>query len=880
NILWGQKGNFLDVPTDCPQRDERLGWTGDAQAFIRTACYNMDVQTFFIKWLKDVSADQLPNGGVPFVVPDALRDQGVSAGWGDVALIGPWTIYLTYGNKKILADQYESMKKYVEYIRKIAGESYIWKNGSVFGDWLFYKPALYSHAEPDGYTNNDLIATAFFAYSTSILKNTAAVLGNTADVTEYTALLAKIKAAFNKEYVTPAGRIFSDSQTGYVLALMFDLLPEDKRPAAAALLVKDISNRGTHLSTGFLGTPYLCHVLSRFGYTDVAYKLLLQETYPSWLYPVKMGATTIWERWNGMRTDSTFEDPGMNSFNHYAYGAIGDWMYRTVAGLDTEEDQPGYKKIKIQPHIGGNFSYTNASLNTSYGKLSSNWKLDNGKILMDAEIPANTTATVFIPTGNVASVTENGKPLSYHKDIKVVGSGKEYVSNEVVLHVSKTPNIRQTDAAKKMHDNDDELLHEGEDLDKKVNDNMVLRLETDKKEVYVGEPVVAGFKLYSRLRSSSRLTKNPSFNGFSVIDLQPPDVTASGSGKLNGKDFNVYTVRKVLLYPLQSGTFTIEELELENQVQFIQPGPPEDPDDLFSLLNPGYESTISKLATLTSEPVDIVVKPLPTRNKPSNFTGAVGKYKITSHLAQNNFQADEEGRLIVEISGQGNLQLVNAPPIQWPSGIEAFDPSVKDTMDTKVLPVSGKKTFEYVFSATRPGSYEIPAVTFSYFDAEAGRYVNTESDAMMITVSPSQKAIDKASVQKAETKRDSNNFIWFLIPGAIGAIALLFFIFRNLRREQKIIEPKDEQVGAPKQTSLVSESPLERSSQLCSEGDSKKFYPVLNHEFKSWLMAKFCLQVNEASLDHLRECMDEANVQNKLVLEVQDLLREIEWQLY
>ncbi len=427
NIQWGQKGNFLDVPTDCPQRDERLGWTGDAQAFIRTACYNMNVNSFFIKWLKDVTADQLPNGGVPFVIPDVLRDKGVSAGWGDVALIAPWTIYLTYGNKRILEDQYQSMKNYVEYIRKIAGDSYIWKNGSVFGDWLFYKPGLYSHTEPDGYTNGDLIATAFFAYSTSILKSTATLLGKTADATEYDALLEKIKAAFNKEYVTGAGRLFSDSQTSYVLALMFDLLPEDKRQAAAGFLVKDITNRGNHLSTGFLGTPYLCHVLSRFGHTDVAYNLLMQETYPSWLYPVKMGATTIWERWNGIRTDTTFEDAGMNSFNHYAYGAIGDWMYRTVAGLDTEEDQPGYKKIKIHPHIGGNLTYADASLNTLYGKLASKWKVENGKLWLDVEIPANTTATVYIPAANAATVTENGVALSNVKDIKIVGSDKEYV---------------------------------------------------------------------------------------------------------------------------------------------------------------------------------------------------------------------------------------------------------------------------------------------------------------------------------------------------------------------------------------------------------------------------------------------------------------------
>ena len=411
NIQWGQKGNFLDVPTDCPQRDERLGWTGDAQAFIRTACFNMDVNSFFIKWLKDVSADQLPNGGIPFVVPDALRDKGVSAGWGDVALIAPWTIYLSYRNKKILEDQYQTMKNYVEYIRKIAGDTSIWKNGSVFGDWLFYKPALYSHTEPDGYTNGDLIATAFFAYSTTILKNTAAILGKKNDEADYAALLEKIKEAFNKEYVTASGRVFSDSQTSYVLALMFDLLPEGKRKAAAGFLAKDIGNRGDHLSTGFLGTPYLCHVLSRFGYTDVAYKLLLQETYPSWLYPVKMGATTIWERWNGIRTDSTFEDAGMNSFNHYAYGAIGEWMYRVAAGLEIDTDKPGYKHFFIQPQPGGNFTFMKAGLKTLYGDIASAWELKNGKITITVKVPANTTATIRLPKSGGKSILESGKAL-------------------------------------------------------------------------------------------------------------------------------------------------------------------------------------------------------------------------------------------------------------------------------------------------------------------------------------------------------------------------------------------------------------------------------------------------------------------------------------
>ena len=223
-------------------------------------------------------------------------------------------------------------------------------------------------------------------------------------------LLQQVKDAFLKEYVTPTGRLVSGTQTAYVLALQFDMLPETWAQAAKRL-VNNIEDYDNHLTTGFLGTPYLCHVLTRFGYDTVAYKLLLQETYPSWLYPVKMGATTIWERWDGQKPDSSFQTPGMNSFNHYAYGAIGDWMYRNITGLDTYEDGAGYKKIRIHPHTGGNLNYASAELETGYGKLSVHWKMNERKFTMDVEIPANTTARIFVPATNAASISENGKPL-------------------------------------------------------------------------------------------------------------------------------------------------------------------------------------------------------------------------------------------------------------------------------------------------------------------------------------------------------------------------------------------------------------------------------------------------------------------------------------
>jgi alpha-L-rhamnosidase len=421
NIQWGQKGNFLDVPTDCPQRDERLGWTGDAQVFSRTASFNMNVHNFFEKWLKDVAADQYASGSVPFVIPNVLRagsggEPGGSTGWSDVSTIIPWNMYLAYGDKRILEDQYSSMKAWVNYMQN-QSKNNLWNTGFHFGDWLFYS----LNDDTDGssaITSKYLIAQCFYAYSTQLLINAAKVLGKTDDEANYTALLAKIKGAYINEYVTPNGLISSDTQTAYVLSLEFDMLPENLRQQAADRLVKNIRRYDMHLTTGFLGTPYLCHVLSRFGYANIAYRLLLQDTYPSWLYPVKMGATTIWERWDGIRPDGTFETPSMNSYNHYAYGAIGDWMYRVIAGIDTKEDGPGYKQIIIKPTIGGNLQNASADYETNYGKISSHWKLGNGNLLLDVEIPVNTTATVYIPVNNGATVMESGKTVIAGQEFK------------------------------------------------------------------------------------------------------------------------------------------------------------------------------------------------------------------------------------------------------------------------------------------------------------------------------------------------------------------------------------------------------------------------------------------------------------------------------
>lgn len=426
NIEWGQNGNFLDVPTDCPQRDERLGWTGDAQVFSRTASFNRNVNSFFSKWVKDISADQLKNGSVPHVIPNVLGATSAgSAGWADVATVIPWNMYLAYGDKRLLEQQYNSMKAWVGYMKN-ESKNDLWNTGSHFGDWLsFFQDN--DVAGKNAITDKYLIAQCFFAHSTQLVINTATVLGKMDDVKTYSDLLQNIKTAFLREYVSPNGRLVSGTQTAYTLALNFDMLPENLRPQAVDRLVGEIKKYNNHLNTGFLGTPYLCHVLSRFGKTDIAYNLLLQETYPSWLYPVKMGATTIWERWNGIRPDSSFEPASMNSFNHYAYGAIGDWMYRVMVGIDTYEDGVGYQHIKIQPHIGGTFTHASASLQTYYGLVSSGWKLSAGNTELNAVIPANTSATIFIPATDISNITENGQPITAQKDYKILAQEAGYI---------------------------------------------------------------------------------------------------------------------------------------------------------------------------------------------------------------------------------------------------------------------------------------------------------------------------------------------------------------------------------------------------------------------------------------------------------------------
>jgi alpha-L-rhamnosidase len=413
NIVWGQRGNFLDIPTDCPQRDERLGWTGDAQVFSRTAAFNMDVSGFFAKWLADIPADQHSNGAVPWVIPDVIGrtnpNLAASAGWSDVAVIVPWNVYQAYGDTGVLSRQYASMRAWVEYERAQAGPSFLWTKGFHFGDWLAFQTNRADY--PGATTDKDLIATAYFAHSTDLLARTAEVLGRADDARHYRALFENIRAAFQREYVTSTARLTSNTQTAYVLSLDFDLLPDAMRAGAAQRLAEDVRRMG-HLTTGFLGTPSLTRMLSENGHLDDAYTLLLNDKYPSWLYEVKQGATTIWERWDGKKPDSTFEEASMNSFNHYAYGAVGDWMYRVVAGLSSDPAQPGYKHIIVRPQPGGGFTYATATLMTPHGEAASGWKIDGDRLRVTVRVPPNAHATVNLPGAQLQDVREGSSPLA------------------------------------------------------------------------------------------------------------------------------------------------------------------------------------------------------------------------------------------------------------------------------------------------------------------------------------------------------------------------------------------------------------------------------------------------------------------------------------
>ena len=379
NVIWGQKGNFLDVPTDCPQRNERLGWTGDAEVFCKTASYNFDVERFFTKWLGDMRADQRPDGCIPHVIPEVVGIGAGSSAWDDAAAVCPWQMYMTYGNPDILRQHFECTKKYIGFITATTQDQYLWTGGKHFGDWLGLDAPSGSYK---GSSREDLIASGYYAYSTELLCRAGRALGE--DVSEYEVLHENIVKAFRER--------FSDlrTQTEMAVAVHFGLA-EDLQKTADQLAQKVIDD-GMKLQTGFVGTPYLLHVLSKYGHADIAYNLLLRREYPSWLYAVSKGATTIWEHWAGIMEDGSFWSTDMNSFNHYAYGAVADWVYEKAAGIEPVE--PGFRRIRIAPQTDARLGWMDVSIDTRNGFVRSCWRYEEDKIRYEIDVPVESEIVI------------------------------------------------------------------------------------------------------------------------------------------------------------------------------------------------------------------------------------------------------------------------------------------------------------------------------------------------------------------------------------------------------------------------------------------------------------------------------------------------------
>lgn len=421
NIVWGLRGNFFDIPTDCPQRDERLGWTGDAQVFTPTSIFNTDVHAFWASWLQSLRETQFENGGIPFVVPDVLQNNRVSSGWGDAAVIIPWEIYFRTGDKGVLQENFEMMKGWVAHHQSVT-KGYI-SNMNTFGDWL--QPFPLKERNNKGDTSKNLIGTAFFAYSAKLTAKAAEVLGMPEEQSKYKELYKTVAKAFENKFFDETGKVkdVNATQTSYLLALAFDLLSEGKKELAKAYLLETINEADNHLRTGFLGTPLLSRVLDEIGETDLMRDILFKETYPSWFYSINQGATTIWERWNSYSKTEGFNPQRMNSLNHYSYGAVGQWMYERLAGIAPLE--AGYKKILIAPLPKTPLTSASASLNTPYGNVSSSWEITNGHFLLEVVVPPNTSAKVTVPGNTSEELLLNGSSLEEKNGIELLKSEGE-----------------------------------------------------------------------------------------------------------------------------------------------------------------------------------------------------------------------------------------------------------------------------------------------------------------------------------------------------------------------------------------------------------------------------------------------------------------------
>jgi len=426
--IWGQRGNFLSIPTDCPQRDERLGWMGDAEVFWRTGSYNFDIAAFSQKFIQDIVDAQTSQGAFTNVSPNTLPFEGGSTegtsawnegmvgapGWGDAGVIVPWTTWVQYGNKVIIEENWKSMQRWMEFIQSRNPDFLRTKGvGPNFADWL----------APDEHTNKDLLATAYWALIANMMSQMAHAVGKDVDAKRYEDLVQSIRAAFQKAYIKDDGEVGTGTQTSYVVALYTQMAPAELEPLLVDKLVKDIEARNWHLSTGFLGTPFLLFTLADHGRSDVAYRLLLNDTYPSWGYMLSKGATTWWERWNG-----DTGDPSMNSYNHYAFGSVIAWVYRYAAGIDTTPDSPGFKVIIVHPHLDSRMTAARAEYDSIYGKIVSEWKgTPASPFRLKVTIPANTSAKVFLPAIAGAHPSEDGSPLNAQAEngsfVIQVGSG-------------------------------------------------------------------------------------------------------------------------------------------------------------------------------------------------------------------------------------------------------------------------------------------------------------------------------------------------------------------------------------------------------------------------------------------------------------------------
>ena len=415
NILWTQRDNMTSIPTDCPQRDERMGWMGDAQVFCQNSMFNMDMAAFYTKWVQDIRDAQSERGAFPDIAPRPLADVPFTnaPAWADAGVIIPWRMYQNYGDKEVLSRHYEAMKRYLANITT-QNPGFLWLKdvGNQYGDWLNANSVI-----ADGYSRTrgeipkEVFATAFYANSANLVSRIAAVLGNKKDALEYQQLFEKIRAKFNETYVDGEGKIKGDTQSAYALALNFDLLPKEKQELAFNHLLRCIKEYDYRISTGFITTVMMMKELTKRGRNDIAYQLLESERLPSWLYSIDQGATTIWERWDGYVKGRGFQDPGMNSFCHYSIGSVGEWMYRTILGINPDDDAPGYKHFIIHPQPGGTLTWAKGSYNSIHGLIGSDWKTEKGVFILNVIIPVNTSATVILPAAAKELITLNSRPV-------------------------------------------------------------------------------------------------------------------------------------------------------------------------------------------------------------------------------------------------------------------------------------------------------------------------------------------------------------------------------------------------------------------------------------------------------------------------------------